>query len=169
MFYFVLDTSQHVNFVVVHDKIGSPSGGRARMLVDSQDTLNNRGVGVTFFDDVNAQNYSYPGGFYGACANPPLQTPPDCHSWSESIGKGFFYWKWNKNGADGMVFGPLPDQGIYDYGFQVAYTELSGINQFRVGDWDAVNDNMGFVSLGSSDVVSGIGFRAMECSGPTGA
>jgi hypothetical protein len=99
MFYFVLDTLGHVNFVVVHDKIGSPAGGKAKMLINSLDTLNNRGVGVTFFDDVNAQNYSYPGGFYGACANPPLLT--DCHSWSSSMGKGFFYWKWNKNGADG--------------------------------------------------------------------
>lgn len=167
LFYFIHDTGGHVNLVVVHDKIGNPTGGNAKMYLDAAD-LQNRGVGLTFFDDVNAQNYSYPGAFYGACANPPLQTPADCHSWSEALGQGYFYWKWNKNAADGMALGPLPDVGTYDYAFSVSYLQLSGITNFRVGDWDAVNDVMGYVSLNSSDIQSGIRFRAMPCSGPTG-
>ena len=84
--------------MLVHDKPGNLDGGKLRLYIDSPD-LAGTDTEVTLFDDVAAENMSYPGAYYGYCAN----KLSDCHSWDSSHGVGYFTWSWTKQAADGMV------------------------------------------------------------------
>ena len=52
-------------------------------------------------------------------------------------------WSWGKRGSDGLVFGPLPQDGFL---FDVSYHAISGIKNVKIGSWDTVENTMQYVA-----------------------
>ena len=155
--FFIQDESDLLYLVLIHDKVDNADGGFAKVFVDAP-SVAGRGVQVDLFDDIKAQNFSQPGGWYGQCSN----VAQDCHSWDAAEGRGFMTWKWGARGSDGLVLGPLPHN---NFSFDFSVLSLDGITGLNIGSWDSVSDSMLYASIPTLELIEhGLQIRAIDCT-----
>lgn len=93
MLYFTEDIEGNIDLGITHGKRGINNGGKVLMEIFSENLSPK--AEVKFFDDPTDLNYSFPGAFFGQCANVQSQiSGKDCHSWDSELGRGYFLWNW---------------------------------------------------------------------------
>ena len=152
LFYFVQDEADATYFVLVYDKPRKgASGGRAQMRIDAPE-LAGTGVQLVLKDD-NANR---------ACSfNAAGRPGNDCYEWDPATGSGSFGWKWASCCTDGMVLGPLPQDG-WCFNLQLPY--LENIFHAAVGSFNADTNDLDVVHLDFDTVTEhGLNVCSFQC------
>eukprot|EP00056_Hartaetosiga_gracilis_P012097 m.190090 g.190090 ORF g.190090 m.190090 type:complete len:1095 (-) comp13633_c0_seq1:2329-5613(-) len=150
LLYFVVDADLKVSFILVHDIPGDPTGGYVALNIDSPD-LGGKGVDVLLMDDD-----------YGAKSTCQVNQGSDCRHWDTNTGSGDFYWAWAGCCTDGMMLGYITD---LEWRFNIEYTTVTGIDQFKIGTYNNLTGELDFIVLDKDAVLSsGIEVKAVSCS-----
>lgn len=99
LYYFVVDDSNLLSFVVVNDKAGTGTGGAARFALETVGLRGSSANVLRFDDPVNPSTCNV--------NEPNVGALPDCYEYSPQESKGTFSWRWSR---------ALPQRDRYDNG-----------------------------------------------------